>query len=134
MYIVREGTKKKQKKYFTTVVNHLQKWRTPPPPISLHFSHFQNLKIDVFLQLLRQFSNFLVGQKFVTVEFSIRSEIRWGRIQIWILRRAPTSSHAKQYQHTSLSHYFVWIFWRLDKCMSMRLLLASTRFLPKLPL
>ena len=44
-------------------------------------------------------------------EFSIRSEIRRGRIQIWILRRAPTSSHAKRHQHTSLSHYFVWIKW-----------------------
>ena len=26
--------KKKQEKKFTTVVNYLQKWRTPPPPIS----------------------------------------------------------------------------------------------------
>ena len=121
-------------------------------------SHFRNLKIDVFLQLLRvcewggltkslskislkssskqtdyekfsslwtkfdiavemfcmvKFSNFLLGQKFVTVkfEFSIRSEIRCSRIQIWILRRAPTYSHAKRHQHTSLSHYFVWIKW-----------------------
>ena len=27
----REATKKKQEKKFTTVVNYLQKWRTPPP-------------------------------------------------------------------------------------------------------
>jgi len=46
-------------------------------------------------------------------EFSIRSEICHGQIQIQIriLRRVPTSSHAKRHQHTSLSHYFVWIKW-----------------------
>ena len=50
---VREATKKKQEKNFTTVVNYLQKWRTPLPLFHNNFSHFWNLKIDVFLQLLR---------------------------------------------------------------------------------
>ena len=52
---VREATQKKEKK-ITTRVNYLQKWRTQPPTLPLfhnNFSHFWNLKINVFLQLLR---------------------------------------------------------------------------------
>ena len=46
--------KKKQEKKFTTVVNYLQKWRTPPLPLFHNkFSRFRNLKIDVFFAIIK---------------------------------------------------------------------------------
>ena len=68
--------------------------------------HLSGPKFDIAVEMfcMVEFSNFLLGQKFVTVEFefSIRSEIRRGQNQIRILRRAPTSSHAKP-THQSLT-------------------------------
>ena len=115
----------------------------PLPLFHNNFSRFRNLKIDVFLQLLRvcewgglakslskislkssskqtdyekfsslwtkiwhcvemfcrvEFSNFLLGQKFVT-----RSNSKMQRLvpRRPILRRAPTSTHAKRHQPVS---------------------------------
>ena len=66
--------------------------------------HLSGPKFDIAVEkfCLVEFSNFLLGQKFVTVEFSIRSEIRRGQNQIRILQRVPTSSHAKP-THQSLT-------------------------------
>ena len=49
---VREATKKKQEKNFTTVVNYLQKWRTtPPPPISQQFQLLLDLENQCFFAI-----------------------------------------------------------------------------------
>ena len=78
--------------------------------------HLSGPKFDIAVEMfcMVEFSNFLLGQKFVTVEFSIRSEIRRGRIQFANigLKKANFAKGAHLYPcqtaPTSLSHYFEW--------------------------
>ena len=84
--------------------------------------HLSGPKFDIAVEkfCLVKFSNFLLDQKFVMVEFefSIRSEIRRGRIrkcEDWSQEgqfcegRPPLAMpNAKWHQDTSLSHYFEW--------------------------
>ena len=50
--IIREATKK-MAKIFTTVVNFLQKWRTPPPPISQQFQPLSELENQFFFAIIK---------------------------------------------------------------------------------
>ena len=63
-------------------------------------------------------------------EFSIRSEIRRGQNQIRILRRAPTSSHAKP-THQSLTLFCMnsVIVFCIDKQMGQYELISACFFL-----
>ena len=71
--------------------------------------HLSGLKFDIAAEMFCdvEFSNFLLGQKFVMLKFEFFSKnVKIGPTKA-NLRRAPISSHAKRHQHTSLSHYFV---------------------------
>ena len=50
---IREATKRKSKKNFTTSVNYLQKWRTPPPPISQQFQPLLELENQFFFAIIK---------------------------------------------------------------------------------
>ena len=71
--------------------------------------YFSGPKFDIAVEMfcVVKFSNFLLGQKFAAVKSNECKD--WSQEgQFCEGRPAPTSSHAKRHQHTSLSHYFEW--------------------------
>ena len=106
----REATKKTGKKVHNSCELSPKMENPPLPLFHKYFSHFQNLKINVFFAIIKSLWIWFCKPEIqLTIKLSTHSHSLFdaSKQEYWLLFNSRPPCLAKLHQHNSLSHYFV---------------------------